>query len=73
VASFVAEWAIPSPLPPMGMVTVDTAEGARLTTPSTDGDPRGLKVGDPVEFTLRIFHTAKGLPHYSWKVRSVRQ
>jgi hydroxymethylglutaryl-CoA synthase len=73
VASFVAEWAIPSPLPPMGMVTVDTAEGARLTTPSTDGDPRRLKIGDPVEFALRIFHTAKGLPHYSWKVRHIRQ
>lgn len=72
VASFVADWAIPSPLPPMGMVTVDTAEGARLTTPSTDGDPRQLNVGDPVEFALRIFHTAKGLPHYSWKVRHIR-
>lgn len=72
VASFVAEWAIPSPLPPVGMVTVDTPEGARLTVPSTDGDPRQLQVGAPVEFALRIFHTSKGLPHYSWKVRRVR-
>jgi uncharacterized OB-fold protein len=71
VVSFVAEWAIPAPLSPVGMVIVDTAEGARITTPSTDGDPRLLKVGDEVEFTLRIFHTAKKLPHYSWKIRKV--
>ena len=72
VASFVAEWAIPTPVPPVGMITADTPEGARITNASTDGDPRGLKVGDEVEFALRIFHTSKGLPHYSWKIRKVR-
>ncbi|RMG98442.1 MAG: hydroxymethylglutaryl-CoA synthase family protein [Chloroflexi bacterium] len=72
VASFVAEWAIPTPVPPVGMITVDTAEGARITNPSTDGDPRQLTVGDEVEFALRIFHTARKLPHYSWKVRKLR-
>ena len=72
VASFVAEWAIPTPVPPAGMITADTPEGARITNASTDGDPRGLKVGDEVEFALRIFHTAKGLPHYSWKIRKLR-
>ena len=69
VASFVAEWAVPAPISPVGMVTVDTAEGARITTPSTDGDPRHLAVGGEVEFVLRVFHTSKRLPHYSWKVR----
>lgn len=69
VSSFVIEWAVPSPLPPVGMVTVDTAEGARITNQSTDGDPRGFSIGDEVEFTLRIFHMAKNIPHYSWKVR----
>ena len=72
VASFVAEWAVPAPVSPVGMVTVDTAEGARITTPSTDGDPRHLSVGDTVEFALRVFHTSKKLPHYSWKIRRVR-
>lgn len=72
VASFVVEWAIPSPFSPVGMVIADTIEGARLTTPSSDGDPRGLEVGDEVEFALRIFHTSKRLPHYSWKVRRPR-
>ncbi len=73
VASFVAEWAIPAPISPVGMVTVDTVEGARITNPMTDGDPRGLAIGDAVEFALRIFHTSKRLPHYSWKVRRVRE
>lgn len=72
VETFVAEWAIPSPLPPLGMITVDTPEGARITTQSTDGDPRELALGDEVEFALRVFHTAKTLPHYSWKVRKSR-
>jgi 3-hydroxy-3-methylglutaryl CoA synthase len=72
VASFVVEWAIPTPVPPVGMITADTPEGARITNASTDGDPRGLKIGDEVEFALRIFHTSKGLPHYSWKIRKVR-
>lgn len=69
VASFVAEWAVPTPMPPLGMVTVDTPEGARITTQSTDGDPRTFAMGDEVEFALRVFHTAKNVPHYSWKVR----
>lgn len=73
VASFVAEWAIPTPVPPVGMITADTPEGARITNASTDGDPRGLKVGDAVEFALRIFHISKKLPHYSWKIRKLRQ
>ena len=73
VASFVVEWAIPTPVPPVGMITADTPEGARITNASTDGDPRGLQVGDEVEFALRIFHTAKGLPHYSWKIRKPRR
>jgi 3-hydroxy-3-methylglutaryl CoA synthase len=72
VASFVAEWAIPAPISPVGMVITDTAEGARITNPSTDGDPRGLSIGDEVEFVLRIFHASKKLPHYSWKVRKIR-
>ncbi|RME10814.1 MAG: hydroxymethylglutaryl-CoA synthase, partial [Ardenticatenia bacterium] len=50
-------------------VTVDTPEGARITTQSTDGDPRAFALGDDVEFALRVFHTAKNVPHYSWKVR----
>ncbi len=71
VASFVAEWAVPTPMPPLGMVTVDTPEGARITTQSTDGDPRMFAIGDEVEFALRVFHMAKNVPHYSWKVRKV--
>jgi uncharacterized OB-fold protein len=72
VSSFVVEWAVPSPLPPVGMITVDTPEGARITNQSTDGDPRGFSIGDEVEFTLRIFHMAKNIPHYSWKVRKCK-
>lgn len=72
VASFVVEWVVPAPVPPIGMVTVDTPEGARITNPSTDGDPRTLKMGEQVAFSLRVFHTAKNLPHYSWKVRQLR-
>lgn len=72
VKTFVAEWAVPSPLPPLGILTVDTPERARITTQSTDGDPREFSLDEEVEFVLRIFHTAKKLPHYSWKVRKIR-
>jgi uncharacterized OB-fold protein len=71
VASFVAEWATPSPLPPVGMVIVDNEAGARITTPLCDGSVEALHSGDQVEFTLRLLHRAKGLPHYTWKVRRV--
>jgi len=69
VATFEVEWALPFPRLPVGMVTVDTPEGARLTTQSTDGDPRALSIGQHVELAPRLFHTAKTIPHYSWKVR----
>ena len=72
VFSFTANWVIPSPLPPTGIVTVDTPDGARITTASTDGDPRALTIGTRVEFALRIFHFAQQMPHYSWKVRHMR-
>lgn len=71
VASYTTEWATPSPLPPTGMVVVDNEAGGRLTTPLCDGAPDSLKIGAEVEFTLRILHQAKGLPHYTWKVRQV--
>lgn len=72
IASFVAEWATPSPLSPVGMATVDTADGARLTVPMCDADMNRVKVGDPVEFCFRIYHMSKDIPHYAWKVRPVR-
>lgn len=72
LTTFVAEWAVPTPLAPLGVVTVDTPEGARLTTQATDGDPRCLTIGQAMELVPRRFHTAKGLPHYSWKARPMR-
>lgn len=72
LTTFVAEWTVPVPLAPLGMATVDTPEGARLTTQATDGDPRSLTIGQAMELVPRRFHTAKGLPHYSWKARPVR-
>ncbi|MDQ7030669.1 MAG: OB-fold domain-containing protein [Ardenticatenia bacterium] len=69
VATFEVEWALPLPHLPVGMVTVDTPEGARLTTQSTDGDPRTLGIGQDVELAFRLFHMAKAMPHYAWKVR----
>ncbi len=72
IASFVAEWATPSPLSPVGMAVVDTADGARLTVPMCDVDMNKVRVGDPVEFCFRIYHMSKDIPHYAWKVRPVR-
>ncbi len=72
IAASVAEWAMPSPVSPVGNVVVDTPDGARIQTQMTDTDMEGIGIGTKVEFCLRLFHISNGIPHYGWKARKVR-
>lgn len=57
---------------PSIMCVVDLEGGGRIFTQMTDRDPHQVKVGMPVELTLRNLHDGQGFHNYFWKVRPVR-
>jgi len=58
--------------PPQVMTVVEIEGGYRVYCQMTDRDPEKVKVGMPVEMTLRKIHEARGLNNYFWKCRPIR-
>ena len=72
VFTFTQEWYYPSPEPPTTLAVVDLEGGGRIYCQMTDcSDPGIVKVGMPVEMTVRKYHEALDLPHYYWKCKPV--
>jgi len=72
IYTFTQEWYYPSPEPPTTLAVVDLESGGRVYCQMTDcSDPTRVKIGMPVEMTLRKYHEALNLPHYYWKCKPV--
>ena len=72
VFTFTQEWYYPSPEPPTTLAVVDLEGGGRIYCQMTDcSDPSIVKIGMPVEMTVRKYHEALDLPHYFWKCKPV--
>lgn len=72
VFTFTQEWYFPSPEPPTTLAVVDLERGGRIYCQMTDcSDPGIVKIGMPVEVTVRKYHEALDLPHYYWKCKPV--
>ena len=72
VFTFTQEWYYPSPEPPTTLAVVDLKGGGRIYCQMTDcSDPGMVKIGMPVEMTVRKYHEAIDLPHYYWKCKPV--
>jgi 3-hydroxy-3-methylglutaryl CoA synthase len=72
VFTFTQEWYYPCPEPPTTLAVVDLESGGRIYCQMTDcSNPSLVKVGMPVEMTLRKYHEAINLPHYYWKCKPV--
>jgi len=72
VFTFTQEWYYPSPEPPTTLAVVDLDGGGRVYCQMTDcSDPGMVKIGMPVEMTVRKYHEALDLPHYYWKCKPV--
>ncbi len=72
VFTFTQEWYYPSPEPPTTLAVVDLEGGGRIYCQMTDcSDPGIVKIGMPVEMTVRKYHEAIDLPHYFWKCKPV--
>jgi len=72
VFTFTQEWYYPSPEPPTTLAVVDLEGGGRIYCQMTDcSDPSIVKIGMPVEMTVRKYHEALDLPHYYWKCKPV--
>jgi 3-hydroxy-3-methylglutaryl CoA synthase len=72
VFTFTQEWYYPSPEPPTTLAVVDLEGGGRVYCQMTDcSDPGMVKIGMPVEMTVRKYHEALDLPHYYWKCKPV--
>ena len=73
IASFTAEYTMPTPDVPLGMAVVDMEGGGRVFVQMTDCDPEAVKIGQPVELVFRVLHESKGLYNYFWKCRPVEE
>jgi uncharacterized OB-fold protein len=72
VFTFTQEWYYPSPEPPTTLAVVDLESGGRVYSQMTDcSDPSMVRIGMPVEMTLRKYHEAINLPHYYWKCKPI--
>ncbi len=72
VFTFTQEWYYPSPEPPTTLAVVDLDLGGRVYCQMTDcSNPSIVKIGMPVEMTLRKYHEAINLPHYYWKCKPI--
>ncbi len=72
VFTFTQEWYYPSPEPPTTLAVVDLDGGGRVYCQMTDCSAPGIvKIGMPVEMTVRKYHEALDLPHYYWKCKPV--
>jgi len=72
VFTFTQEWYYPSPEPPTTLAVIDLEGGGRVYCQMTDcSDPGIVKIGMPVEMTIRKYHEALDLPHYYWKCKPI--
>ncbi|MCA9773305.1 MAG: OB-fold domain-containing protein [Myxococcales bacterium] len=73
VRTFTRDHLVPVPADAVGMIAADLEGGGRFYGQYTDGDPKEIEVGMPVELVLRRLHTGGGLIHYFWKLRKRRE
>ncbi len=69
VFTFTTDTLTPSPIPPTVMAVVDLDDGGRLYLQMTDIEPESIRIGMPVELTLRRLNEGRGIHHYYWKCR----
>jgi len=72
VFTFTTDYLVPTPNPPVVMVTVDLEGGGRFYAQMTDCEPDQVRVGMEVELTFRKLHEGEGYNNYFWKFRPIR-
>ena len=70
--TFSPDYGIPSPDPPYVIAVLNFEGGGRIWLTMTDKDVNEIKIGMPLELTLRRLHTIEGIHNYYWKVMPVR-
>jgi 3-hydroxy-3-methylglutaryl CoA synthase len=72
VATYTQDRLAYSMQPPVVVAILDFDQGGRFSCQLTDVDPQAIKIGDRVEMTFRLLHTADGILNYFWKARPLR-
>lgn len=57
---------------PVPRLVIDLEGGGRIFLEMTDGDPKDVQIGMPVELTFRCLHEGTGFHNYYWKCQPVR-
>jgi 3-hydroxy-3-methylglutaryl CoA synthase len=57
---------------PVPRLVIDLEGGGRIFLEMTDGDPKDVKIGMPVELTFRRLHEGTAFHNYYWKCQPVR-
>jgi uncharacterized OB-fold protein len=74
VFTFTIDYLHSSLVPPTTMIVAEMEGGGRVYLQGTDDLQKEVKVGTPVELTLRILHYGEdgNTPVYFWKLRGAR-
>jgi 3-hydroxy-3-methylglutaryl CoA synthase len=57
---------------PVPRLVIDLEGGGRIFLEMTDGDPKDVQVGMPVELTFRCLNEGTGFHNYYWKCQPIR-
>jgi hydroxymethylglutaryl-CoA synthase len=57
---------------PVPRLVIELEGGGRIFLEMTDGDPKDVQIGMPVELTFRCLHDGTGFHNYYWKCQPVR-
>lgn len=69
VFTFTRDYLYPAPQSPTVMTVIELEDRARFYCQMTDVNPEDIKLGQPVELTLRRMTEGGGMHHYYWKCR----
>lgn len=69
VFTYTKDYVFPALRSPVVMAVIDLEEGGRFFTELTDCNPEDVRIGLPVELTLRRFHEGGGFYNYYWKAK----
>ena len=67
MVTYTADYATPTPDPPLVLAVIDFEDGGRMWAYMTDKDEKEIQIGMPVEMTFRKLFTADGIHNYFWK------
>jgi len=73
IFTFTKDYLYAGPTQPTVMAVIELGDGARFYCQMTDVEPQKVRIGMPVNLTLRRLKDGGGMHHYYWKCRPAQE